>query len=302
MQHPYYLLGTNIRYVIDIHGLPELVVLVLLRSCIILPTGWEFEEVDRFYEVQLALSPNHTPSALRHLHISGNLSLKIPVIPSHWSRLTRIYLFVTEISLNFWFSFIRAVPDLQSGHFHIDMLASGDYIQPTRCTLPELSMLNLSVYAVSLDLEFPLGVLFTELHLPALRDLSLSSDKSWSDHRALTNVYTMLNSAPAVTTLTLEANFLSLEHDAEYSRAILPLIADAGPIWSRVTLLVHLRLHAVDILRHSQAQAEEERETFVRNIFHHHSRWLDLHNPSCPIKKITIVDRIVFASVDGDMG
>lgn len=46
-------------------------------------SGWEFEEVDRFYEVQLALSPNHTPSALRHLHISGNLSLKIPVIPSH---------------------------------------------------------------------------------------------------------------------------------------------------------------------------------------------------------------------------
>ncbi|KAF8166690.1 hypothetical protein BJ912DRAFT_235077 [Pholiota molesta] len=253
----------------------------------------EYEHFDYFYQDQVTLVPNHSPSALRHLYLNGKIHLHTFDIPNHWSSLTHIALLVSEMSLAYWYSLTRAVPQLQLGRFRIEVLDDDDYDEPTPCTLGELSTLFITVDQMNdnSELEYPFGMLFAALHLPALRDLSLSSGEAWYDHRALDHIYPVLASAPAITTLTLGPSLLSLQNDEDYRMHTLPLIKDAEPIWRRAPHLVHLRLVGMGTFGRFQRHAEERRHALVRNLFHRDSRWLDLNDAACPIRGVTIVDR-----------
>jgi hypothetical protein len=248
---------------------------------------------DDFYQDQLALVPNRSPSALRHLYCSGQIRLHTLDIPKHWSSLTHVALLVSSMSLPYWHTLIRAVPQLQLGRFRIEVLDDDDYDEPTPCTLAELSTLFITVDQMNdiSELGFSFGMLFAALHLPALRDLSLSSKEAWYDHRALSHIYSALDAARAITTLTLGPSFLALDYDEEYLTRTLPLINDIEPLWSRAPYLVHLRLMAVSSFgSRFQEITKQRRDTLVRNLFHHDNRWLCLHDVACPIRTLTIID------------
>lgn len=156
--------------------------------------GWIQNE--SFYHIQ-ALIPNHTSSTLRRLSIRHDV-LPDTIIPIHWITLTHISI-QSYIPLNFWFSLLRAVPDLQWGYFHIQKLISigKDYTRSTRCTLSRLSTLFITVHSLEGNgVEFPLSLLFTNIYLPALCTLSLSShERSWRDHWATIELYTVLQAS-----------------------------------------------------------------------------------------------------------
>ncbi|KAF8166685.1 hypothetical protein BJ912DRAFT_235012 [Pholiota molesta] len=265
-----------------------------ISSAKYLETNW-LKFFVNFYVDQAVLVPNHRPSPLRHLYLNGEIHLYIDTfgIPTHWSSLTHLALLVSEMSLGYWCSLIRTVPQLQLGHFQIDVFNDNDYNEPTPCTLAQLSTLSISI-DITYDnsaLEFPLGMLFAALHLPALHDLSLSSGEAWYDHRALDHIYPVLDSAPAIATLTLGPSLLSLQNDEDYRKHTLPLIKDAEPVWRRAPHLAHLRLVAMGTFGRFQRHAEGHRDVLVRNLFHRDSRWLDLNDAACPIRGVTIIDR-----------
>ncbi|KAF8166524.1 hypothetical protein BJ912DRAFT_235337 [Pholiota molesta] len=198
------------------------------------------------------------------------------------------------MSLPYWHTLIRAVPQLQLGHFQISTLQIDDeYTQPTPCTLAQLSTFSIAIrrmHAIP-ELEFSFGMIFAALHLPALRDLSLSSKEAWYDHRALSHISSALDAARAITTLTLGPSFLALDYDEEYIIRTLPLIKDMEPLWSRAPYLVHLRLMTLSIFSSgSGVLTKLRRDTLVRNIFHHNNHWLGLHDAACPIRALTIID------------
>jgi hypothetical protein len=248
-----------------------------------------------FYDIQLAPLPNPILSALRRLSINGDsLSYRaLTGIPKCWSSLTHLSLDDIGISLQYWFPLIRAVPDLQWGKFELHSLYKSDYARPAKCTLPSLSTLSIATSCIEEDSPrpSPLSILFTELHLPILRTLSLSTDEEvWNDHRALPELYTVLHSTPAVTTLTLGPTFLSLEA-ADYAAAPLPALGGIEPVWRRAPCLAHLRLEVTDTRTESDAEVADARGTLVRNLFLGDNPWLALDSPACGIRELTIVDK-----------
>jgi hypothetical protein len=135
--------------------------------------------------------------------------------------------------------------------------------------------------------EFLLSLLFTGLHLPSLRTLSLSSPgaQSWKDCRAITELYNVLKSAPGVTKLALEGDFLSF---FVYSTPAL-LGEDVGPVWNHAAQLTYLQLDVPHTASIGTMEAKELiLDYFVSNILSPKNKWLDLQNPSCPIRTFAI--------------
>lgn len=247
-----------------------------------------------FYQVQ-ALLPAHTLSTLRHLHISHD------ILPPHfvnaWVTLTHIELWIVTISLNSWFSFIRAVPNLQWGFFKL-ILFSIDYSTPPQCALLQLTTLTMDMRGNLPDpddgLQFPLNFMFINLYLPALHTFTLYSEgmKSWNDHHAIIELGDVLKSTPAITKLALQKNFLSLS--TRDTKDVLARLESVQPIWSHATQLAHLQLDLPSNIPASKDDPITEivLDLFVRNICSSNSRWLDLQNPACPIQTITIRNSI----------
>jgi hypothetical protein len=242
-----------------------------------------------FYRSQ-SLIPNYTLSALRFLSLSDNTlpSGSNFVTPTAWSKLTRIALNNITISLNAWLSFIRSVPDLERGYFDIT-LSDQEHAQYPKCTLPRLSKLHISHKSDDEvpTVEFPLSMLLTNIHLPALHTLSLSSfEESWSDHRVIPDLYRVLHSTPAITTLILGYSFLSLGRDLPVIRSA---IGNVEPVWRHglAPHLVHLQFKFS--CTRSAKEEEHMRRTIIDNIFHSDNHWLDLNNPACTIQKITMI-------------
>jgi hypothetical protein len=251
----------------------------------------------QFFRAQVLIGRVPTPpsSALRRLYMNGYRS-KLPVdaiAPSHWSKLTHLAMHDITISVPSWFSFIRAFPDLQWASISLGFngeYAIEDYKEPpSEFTLPRLSTLLLTCSKQCSDyVVLPFALLFTGLSLPALQTLSLSSlVGSWEDHHTMAELYTVLHSTPAVTTLALRGcdyGFHSL-HKPNYP-TILSAIGDVEPIWRYVPHLTHLQL----TLPHVDGKTPRETlDTFVRNFFWPDCGWLALDNCAHPIRRVTFI-------------
>jgi hypothetical protein len=251
-----------------------------------------------FYDAQfiIGLMPTHAPSALRRLVIDMDDPCHNTPIPNHWSTLTHLAMKTREFPLNFWFSLTRGLPDLQWVYIEFKCLTGiEECAKPTKCTLSHLS--TLFIRSPRDDFgdseEFPFSSLMTDLHLPVLRSLFLCSEAlSWKDHHALTELYTVLQSTPAVRKLVIEdADFLGLD-DSEYRAEVHAEIGDIQPIWSLVPNLVHLRLELPSTHHCSDNEAAKRLDTFIRNVFFSQTRWLDLDNSACPIRRIALVNNL----------
>lgn len=237
---------------------------------------------------------NHPLPTLRHLFIRDVTLPDSNTIPNHWFTLTHISLRQVYIPLNFWFSFIRAIPGLQWGFIDIEGLSGigEDYAEHTMYTHSQLSTLFIAVQiAEGSSVEFPLSLLFTNLYLPTLRTLSVSSyEGSWQDERAITELYTVLKSTPAISTLILGEHFLSL-YEPGYNTSTVAA-RDVVPVWTHAKQLVHLQLELRNTGSRNEVAVAEALNTFVRNAFFSDSNWLDLKNPASPLRTITIIDKM----------
>ncbi|KAF8180599.1 hypothetical protein BJ912DRAFT_980888, partial [Pholiota molesta] len=233
---------------------------------------------------------HHTYPILRRLAIVDVLTPFRDTIPAQWSTLTHLSFTTYSISLDFWVQFTSAVPCLQWAYIYFNCYDQGRFdAYHIKRTLPQLS--TLFIASGGRD-NCSISPLFMGLHLPALDNLFLSSVVAdWWDHRGIPDVYTILQSAPALRNLTLRKRYHLSPAELDYSTGTLPAVGDVAPIWSCAPHLVHLRLELLIAGDHSsQSEAAKELAIFARSAFFSNNRWLDLANPACPIKTITAVD------------
>ncbi|KAF8187802.1 hypothetical protein BJ912DRAFT_969724, partial [Pholiota molesta] len=115
---------------------------------VLLERTYSSKDSQAFYRIQSDL-PAHAFPTLRRLSISEVAPANDFAIPAHWSTLTHISLNSISISLDFWLSFIRAVPNIQWGSFAIatGALSGVPRPSPPLCTLRELDTLSVYVSA-----------------------------------------------------------------------------------------------------------------------------------------------------------
>ncbi|KAF9471011.1 hypothetical protein BDN70DRAFT_888539 [Pholiota conissans] len=157
--------------------------------------------------------------------------------PSHWSTLTHICFFGIEIAPNFWPSFIRCVPNLEWAYIYSSGQSDEEGInrEPFEYTHVHLATLWLALHHGNLSPRS----LFARLHLPALQELTLHfQSSSWSDpDDGITELYSILQSTPNITTLGLTDTFLNLRNPEYYP----PESQSVHPIWNDAPHIVHLR-------------------------------------------------------------
>ncbi|KAF8171527.1 hypothetical protein BJ912DRAFT_995497 [Pholiota molesta] len=225
---------------------------------------------------------HHALPALHHLSVEDRELPDTLNFPEYWSTLTHITLQVST-SIDNWFSFIRAVPSLEWGHFDIESLTSADYTAPPRSSLPQLATLRVAVQGnIARHLVSPLNILFADLHLPALHTLSLSTTRARSrtDQHALVELHGVLRAAPALTTLVLEDVYRTLY---TYNPTATP--KDVPPIWTPAPQLTRVQL-ALPLI--PKADLEAVLDLFVHSVVSPGTAWLDLPNPACPIRSVAI--------------
>ncbi|KAF8173661.1 hypothetical protein BJ912DRAFT_931884 [Pholiota molesta] len=247
----------------------------------------KFSEPDADHTHYLTSVLRETRATLRHLVIE-NVFLRPEEFTNplnNWSTLTHLSMSLVYIRLNAWFFFIRSLSALQAGSFQLT-LADSDietYARRPVCTLPCLKSLHIGASPKSeTSGKYPLKAVFDNLHLPALRTLSLESRAAtWYDSTALTEVHAALMSAPAITKLALGTLFLGgqtsypVYQRTQIRNDIAPL-AEAAPRLERLSFATTSPLGERGVSR------------FVHRIFAA-SRWLDLKSPASVIQKITFV-------------
>jgi hypothetical protein len=230
--------------------------------------------------------PFHIASSLRRLsiHFEGNLSRTFMNSFSNWSGLTHLSMHKMTMSPNVWFSLIRGAVHLQWGFFWIAIREDEDdgRIQPSRKTLPFLSTLSLQAFHKrDGHSEFEtLGSLLQDLHLPALHNLTLYLDVNARNlpHDVM-KINTMLKPMPAVQDLTLGLRFYP-SFDPSLPNANWQVSEKLSTLASSLT---HLQLDMTYTYRYSN----------INNILSQWKeilspgRWLDLADPTNPIRKIT---------------
>lgn len=102
---------------------------------------------DPFHSVQALIAPHAFP-ALHRLSMGDDfldVDYKTP-FPIHWSALTHISFYESSITLDFWYTFIRAVPNLQWAFIDISELYDYEHYPSDvlPCNLPHLSTLNVN--------------------------------------------------------------------------------------------------------------------------------------------------------------
>ncbi|KAF9480390.1 hypothetical protein BDN70DRAFT_992735 [Pholiota conissans] len=232
---------------------------------------------------------NLCTSPLRYLFLSTHYYSEYTPFPSQWAALTHLSLQKMQLSTAAWFTLIRSFPKLQWGNFHIEAPPwPVDNIDTSRCTLPELADMFITFNDRNND-SFHVSFLFAYLHLPSLRMLSIYAPTySWRDIRSLAEIRIILKSTPAITTLVLGPDFLSL--DQPHHVELFHPTNVVEPIWDIATQLIHLQLE-INIFSYGMKYTPEEAlDIFVKNTFLSNTGWLSLNNPMCPMRKISIVD------------
>jgi hypothetical protein len=251
---------------------------------------------DPFHSVQALIAPRAFP-ALRYLSM-GDKFLDddyTPPFPIHWSALTHIALYDSSITLDFWYTFIRAVPNLQwatidiSDMFIYEADASANNLP---CNLPHLATLDIRFYDIPPYVaSTPFRLLLANFHTPSLRTLSLNwkveREQLEDDSATVDELRAVLEALPTVQTLALGGDFLSFD---KQGCATMTLGGPAQPVWTHAKQLTEVQLELPVTHDRSRAEAEEALGTFVRNIFFCDNSWLALRNPACPIRTVSIMD------------
>ncbi|KAF9480400.1 hypothetical protein BDN70DRAFT_992742 [Pholiota conissans] len=233
--------------------------------------------------VALNLLSSHSPKSLRFVSLQRGIIQSIQSIPHNFSALTHLSLHNVRISIESWYTLLRAVPKLEWGYFHIKEIYMYPTPTPTSITLSRLTSLTLSCNKAS-----KIVALLKNLLIPVLHTLSLSSrSHSWQDERAIPRLTTILRRTPNITTLSLGETFLSL-HSLVYDPTI--LAPEATPFWECTLHLAHLQLGLPFAHRNQIRGAEDRFSCFIRNVFRSDNTWLGLRHPSCPLHCVTIVD------------
>lgn len=252
-------------------------------------SGWA--GADPFYHVQISISPHAFPM-LRRLSLTNDMLRpnSIGQVPIHWSSLTHISFHDIVIALPDWFSFIRAVPNLQWGNVEIISYCDPEeYTEPPEYSLTQLSTFGMTFRHEKYDLA-ALSMLFANLHLPAVHTLALSwRTTETRNDTTIAELYTILNSTPAVRTLALGECFFPKVDDRSLASAL--AIEHVEPIWKYATYLTDLQLELPGPSTAEASKPEvEEVVGILRDILFSEYDWLDLRNPACPIRAVTIVD------------
>jgi hypothetical protein len=236
---------------------------------------------------------HHTFSVLRRLAIvDNNMSFRDTTIPAQWSPLTHLSITTPIINFDFWVHLRSTAPCLQWVYIYFKYQTHFDadkFTNPITRTLPQLSTLFIESGSNNNCL---ISRLLIGLYLPALSNLSLSCDiREWWGHRGITDIHSVLKSAPALRNLTLRKSDSLSRTEIDYftGTAVTP-VGGVGPIWSCVPHLVHLQLELSIVHPGNKSDAEKELDIFARGVFFSNNRWLDLDNPTCPIKTITVID------------
>ncbi|KAF8180574.1 hypothetical protein BJ912DRAFT_980767 [Pholiota molesta] len=225
---------------------------------------------------------HRTCSAIRRLAIldESMCLLHTTSIPAQWSTLTHLSITTDHMPFDFWVTLTMTVPCLQWAYIAFQGLFIDEYTTMER-TLPQLSTLFIECSGYE-----KFSPLLKDLHLPALTSLFLASiSTEWFDREGMTDIYTVLESAPAVRNLTLRKLDFLYHTEIDYADS------DIEPIWSLVPHLVHLRLELYITTNGSKIEVEQALDKFARRgFFSSDNRWLDLYNSACPIEMITVID------------
>ncbi|KAF8173107.1 hypothetical protein BJ912DRAFT_87840 [Pholiota molesta] len=246
-----------------------------------------------FFDAQILFQPSN----LRRISISGHSQIKYDIIPMFWSTLTHISVSEIEISLAYWFNLLDGLPKLEWAHFDIEEPCEHEECDPhTNITLPHLSTLHMAIHDSEESWEHvQISSLFTNVHLPAVRTLSLSWDICQPEHICCVaaELSAILKSAPAVTTLVLAEAFLEMAHPA-----LAPVDRDAErhvePIWVHAAHVAELRLEAPGCTKRMKMKP------LIWDMLFTEGRWLDLQNMACPVRRVTIADPALGFIVTGD--
>ncbi|KAF9485479.1 hypothetical protein BDN70DRAFT_871127 [Pholiota conissans] len=196
-----------------------------------------------------------------------------------------------------WYSLIRLTPNLQWAYLDIFFLSHHDAYahRPSDHTLPFLS--TLTAFCNNFGEGFDAHeILFMNLHLPALRDLSLyiEVDTPLELARIHTRINGSLKGLPSVITLTLGLQLYACR------------ISELNTLWRQDTgieKLVHCTpnvTHLVLEMWPDPSCRDIEQETLP--MLHYWTnmlrpgRWLDLKNPGA-ISKVTVVVRKSWVTV-----
>ncbi|KAF9479248.1 hypothetical protein BDN70DRAFT_921371 [Pholiota conissans] len=256
------------------------------------PIFYEFQQLVDYKDDDGNPAIDATASRLQRLCIVED-TLIDGVIPTRWSTLTHIFLSKVDITVKFWYAFIPAVRYVQKAYVNIRKLQKGPNPGVLNATLPYLESLFLEVYDRRCSDGASLITLFTNLHLPALRLLSLASYNDFrSPHLILEDIKFALSLTPSIEKVALRGNFLGLSNK-DIDMQTRQVLAHAEPIWIHSTFLKELEFELGWVLfpRIVPDEADKALYNFIGNTLISNNRWLDLTNPACTIEKITIVDR-----------
>ncbi|KAF9473367.1 hypothetical protein BDN70DRAFT_925199 [Pholiota conissans] len=276
------------------------VVLPNLHTLIHQPENRYYEDND-FLQSHTRIGLSSDPTAifpLRRLCLHDATFELEETSPVHWSSLVEIsFDDIYDVDLQYWNSLIRPLQHLRWGFFTFSSIyLSNNTLPTTLCILSHLETLYVGHYDDFDPDQFPIPLLFTNIHLPALRVLSLSSlCTSWENQNAITLLHSVFSSTPNITTLILGENFLSLE-SSDFGQ--MPLSANIEPIWRHAPQLMHLRFELRDV--HNLQEAQDQLDNVIKNIVDFGNMWLGQENPACPILTVIIVSNALYWTKDPD--
>lgn len=249
----------------------------------------DVDDEDEYFHLTLR-PPSQIPPTLRHLSIGTVSRAMKDEDLANWSTLTHLSLNWFYLSLKRWYAILSALKDLQWGNFDVVISDNTMNGPPPNISLPSLETLTISLNEDPDCSTYPFTVLFRNLHLPALRTLSLSSWlDTWSDSSAATDISNVLKSAPGIIKLALGSGrrgFLCFDNESGIPTGIdhrVPPLMRAAPNLSHL----HIELQCTN--DHDTALLAKG---FITKLFLS-TRWLDLAHPENTIRTVTIVIRYI---------
>ncbi|KAF8162002.1 hypothetical protein BJ912DRAFT_1006821 [Pholiota molesta] len=248
----------------------------------------DIDDEDEYPHPKLALPPpSQTPPTLRRLSLSTVTQMMEDKDLVNWSTLTHLDLNCFYVSIDDWFTILSALKDLQWANLDVSIDDNTMNGPPPNISLPSLATLTVFLNEdPNRSTYYPFTVLFRNVHLPALRTLSLSSWlNTWSTSEAATEISNVLKSAPGVTKLALgsgKKGFLYFGDDSGIPTGI----DHRGPplMWDAPNL-AHLH---VELPVKNEHDAALLANNFITELFLS-TCWLDLAHPDSTIQTVTIV-------------
>ncbi|KAF9480564.1 hypothetical protein BDN70DRAFT_877394 [Pholiota conissans] len=219
------------------------------------------------------------PSRVRRLHVADTklrFNDDTDINLWNWTSLTHISFVNVSMTPEFILTLLSAVPNLQWGHFDIGEWYELDDYKPVKYTLSHLHTLCISLCDEHCLTTLSLSSLFSRLHFRILDTLVLfSSSDSWRDHRAATELSTILMSAPNLMTLGLLGCFLSFGSN------------ETEPLWKYTPKLTHLEIETTAFTQQNNISTAEV-DAYISDVFSRNNGWFDLTHPACPIHDIAV--------------